>query len=335
MIRIKLENYFDLLVDAKIDNITNSPICIGGIDNIINEIYLDLKSSITKGQFQTFIGEYFPITTFLSWKNGVYPIPIVKLKQLLSLWESVCDKSLTDVQDLYNTCFQESINFRAMNSPIKIHVIKEITPELSYFLGLLYADGSLRNIWLTFEKEKRFRWEITITDESPINLERILPHLEKIFGIKTNVKKVYAGRWHRILFQSMILHRLLNNLFEMPMGFKKGRLRIPKLISNSSFEIKSKFVSGFFDGDGWVNKNKNTTTPTICFSQSSKNILEDIHKILLEKNLEFRFQKRKSNNYDYYNLITKNKNNIRKFQEFFGSQHSQKKERLSNLIKQF
>ena len=223
-----LENYFDLLIDEKIDSITNSPICISGVDSIINYIYLELKDNFPEGKFQFNLKKYFPLPTIISWKNGVYPIPLVKLKQLLKLWGLVCQKNEKEIMTLYDKCFIQAKHFQAQNSPIKINVIKEITPDLAYFLGVLYADGSLRNVNLTFNQEKRFRWEITITDETPCNLEIISSQLETIFGNKTNVKKVYAGKWHRILFSSMILHRILNNVFEMPMGYKKGKLKFQK-----------------------------------------------------------------------------------------------------------
>jgi intein/homing endonuclease len=332
---MKLENYFDLLVDAKIDNITNSPICIEGIHNIINQIYLDLKDSIPLGKFQSILTTQFPITTFLHWKNGVYPIPIVKLKKLLGFWKLTCNKTTIEKNNIYNDCFSKSTYFRAMNAPNKIKIVKGLTPELSYFLGLLYADGSLRNIWLTFEKERRFRWEITITDEASCNLHNVLIYINNLFGIKTNVKKVYQGRWYRILFSNMILLRLLNQLFDMPLGFKKGKLRIPKIILNSSFEIKKNFVVGFFDGDGWVNKNPTSRTPTVELAQSSDAILQDISQILSEKNMVFRLNKKNANNYDYYTLTTKSKKNIKLFQEHFGFQHPHKVERLKNLVNAF
>ncbi len=331
---MKIPNYFDLLINSTIDNKTCSPICIDGVADILQEIYLDLKKAMPIGKFQKTMKEN-SLLNILQWKNNWYPIPLYKIKQLLSLWKITAYKSNAEYDALYEKIYNTAIHFRAIKSPVKVKVVREITPDLAYLLGIIYADGSLRNIDLTFNQEGRYRWEINITDETTENLSSITSLLDNIFGIKTGVKKVYDGQWHRILFQSMILWRILHTVFEMPQGYKKGRLTMPHLVKKSPFEIKRHFVIGFFDGDGWCNKNENSKYPAVSLSQSSPEILDEINLVLREAGLQFRTYKKNSNNYDYYVLETKDKKQIQRFQEIFGFRSIKKKERLQKLIQNF
>lgn len=335
-IKIPLENYLDLLLDEDIDNLSNCPICVEGISDIIKIINDDLKNNL-EGKFQKTIKKHLSLTSYFAWKNAKYPIPIVKLRILLNLWKQVCNKSQTEYDEIYNLCFQKANYFKAMCSPVNIKVIKSLNQNVAYFLGILYADGALRDIWLTYENERRFRWEVTITEEFNQNLNNVTILLEDIFNIKTGVKEVYNGRWHRILFQSMILHRLLNKLFEMPMGYKKGRLRIPQIIKDAPFEIQKYFLIGFFDGDGSCSNLTNAKhfTPVVALSQSSKEILFDLMEILEHKDLKFRFHKKTREKHVWYVIETKDKQIIKKFYEEFGFIYINKRERLKKLIESF
>lgn len=331
-----LKNYFDLLIDPKIDDVTDCPVCITGIAHIINEIYIDLTKHSQEGKFQELLKKN-SLYNIYSWKNNIYPIPIWKIKQLLLFWKNACNKSESEYTQLYNRMFQEATYFKAKCSPVNIKIIKSIDTKLAYLLGIIYADGALRNIWLTFKNEKRFRWEITVTEELESNLETIIPLLEEIFGIKTNVKTVCSGRWYRILFQSMIFFRILNNLFEMPMGYKKGKLKIPSLLKEAPFEIKKYFVSGFFDGDGWCSilNTKKKFTSVVAVSQSSKEILEDLNDVLKEAGLNFKLNNKKRGQYIWYDLITKSKKQIKLFQNEFNFYYPNKRERLKVLVDSF
>lgn len=331
---MKIPNYFDLLINPAIDNKSCSPICIDGTGDLLQEIYLDLKKATPIGKFQKTLKEK-SLLNILQWKNNWYPIPLYKIKQLLSFWKTAAHKSNAEYDVLYEKIYKTAAYFRAIKSPVKVKVVREITPDLAYLLGIIYADGSLRNIDLTFNQEGRYRWEINITDDTAQNLTFITKLLDNIFGIKTDVKKVYDGQWYRILFQSMILWRILHTVFEMPQGYKKGKLTMPYLIKKAPFEIKKHFVVGFFDGDGWCNKNENSKYPAISLSQSSKEILDEVDLILREAGLLFRTYKKNSNGYDYYVLETKNKKQIKIFQDTFGFRSIQKKERLQKLIQNF
>ncbi|MBU1976860.1 MAG: LAGLIDADG family homing endonuclease [Nanoarchaeota archaeon] len=150
---------------------------------------------------------------------------------------------------------------------------------------------------------------------------------EKIVGIKTNVKSVYNGKWFRILFQSIILYRILNKVFDFPYGYKKGKLKIPTVFNNASLELRKYFLIGFFDGDGrcsYLNKNRKTY-PFVSVSQSSRGILCDLNKILSEAKLGFNIYEKRRDSFGWYVLETKDKKKIKRFKEEFGFLYPNKK----------
>ncbi len=252
------------------------------------------------------------------------------------MWVSICKKSKEEKEQKYNKFFKDANYFRVFKSPVKVKVIKFLDPRLAYLIGNIYADGALRNAPSVMKREGRYRYEITITDESKEHLSDITKILEKVFNIKTNVKTLYNGRWYRILFYSSTLHRILNKVFEMPVGYKKGKLRVPSLIKNTPLEIKKYFVIGFFDGDGSCTdlmEGREKFTPIVHVGQSDKKILLDIQKMLKEFGLDFNLHRHRYKQYEWYVLNTKDKNQIKLFQKRIGFTHPLKKRRLEILVK--
>ncbi|MFH1840396.1 MAG: LAGLIDADG family homing endonuclease [Nanoarchaeota archaeon] len=330
--KINLENYLDLLIDDKIDNRTNCPICIDGISEILDKIYKDLKENYG-GYFQKLLKKHGLVGLY-SWKVDRYPIPIRKLKILLKLWKEICKKSEKECEELYNKIFQKADYFRLFKSPLRIKSIKILDSKLAYLMGVIYADGSLRDIWRTQRNEKRFRFEFSIVDSDKENLESIIKILNEKFSIKTNVKSVYDGRWYRILFSSNVFHRFLNKVFEMPYGYKKGKLKIPKIIEDSPLIIKKYFLIGFMDGDGTCIQNiKSKNSNCVSISQSSTEILLDLKKILAELGFSFNLYKKTRDKHIWYVLETKDKKQIRKFYEKVGFLYPTKARKLEYVVK--
>ncbi len=333
---VKLRNYLDKLIDEKIDKLTKCPVCISGISDILYKLNEELKSNYNGKSIQRFLKEK-SLYGIYQWKKDWYPIPLNKLKEYLLLWKNICGKSEEEYTQVYDKIFLGGTYFRAKCSPIKVKIIKSIGSDLAYLLGIIFADGALRNIWLTYQNEGRLRWEISITDKLPNNLTAITGIIHKLFGIKTNVKIVYGGRWHRILFQSMILHRLLNEVFEMPMGYKKGKLKIPKIIKESPYKIRKDFLIGFFDGDGSCSnlKSKGKAYPLITVAQSNKEILSELNEILKESGFNFNLYAKRRKGYCWYVLETKDKNQIIQFEHNIGFRDKIKRERLRLLVDDF
>ena len=137
-----------------------------------------------------------------------------------------------------------------------------------------------------------------------------------------------------MLFSSLILHRFFNKVFEMPIGYKKGKIRIPAIIKEASLSIKKYFVIGFFDGDGYCNKTflRRNFTPVVSVSQASRKMLEDIKEILLEGGVHMNLIKRTRANHIWYELNTKDRQQIRNFRKSFGFRYRTKSQNLNLLV---
>ena len=329
---IELKNYLDLMIDVRADKIGNCPVCIDGISTILQEIHTDLKEK-AQGNIQKMLETYGVKSGFYNWKVGRYPVPIAKIKKILEMECEICQKTNKEKEELYDRIFRKATFFRSFKTNVKIRVVKELTPRLAYLLGVLYADGSLRDTWNTYQKEGRFRYEITITDESKEHLENVRMLLDEEFNIKTNVKTVY-NRWHRLLFYSGSLHRMLSKVFEMPIGYKKGKLKVPDIINNAPDEIKKYFIMGFFDGDGSCTKIKKQKkiSPIIHVSQSDPKILIEIQNLLKNFELDFKLHKKRREKFVWYMLETKSKTTIKKYSQIIGFLHPDKKARLDWLV---
>ena len=180
MVKNPLNNYFDLLVDEKIDSISKCPVCIDGICDILDGIYDELKIHYKGGQFQRFLRIHL-LYGIYHWKENYHPVPISKLKLLLALWKKTCNKNIDEYGEILNRIFQKATYFKACRSPVKVKVIRFLDTKLVYLLGVIYADGALRDIWLTQRNEGRFRFEISITDEKEENLKIIVDLLKEQF----------------------------------------------------------------------------------------------------------------------------------------------------------
>ncbi len=332
--KLKLKNYLDLLIDKNVDRITGCPICLDGCKDIVAEIFADLKANYGKGLHKLLKREVG--TTFYAWRSGKWPIPIWKMKKLIDIWAKICRKSDRERNKLYANVFHGAKKFKLFKSPLRIIVIKNLTPKLAYLIGNIYADGALRNSIEVKKRKGRYNYEITITDESKEHLQDIVELLEELFNIKTNVKTAYNGKWYRILFSSSTIHRFLNKVFEMPLGYKKGKLRVPKVIKNAPLEIQKYFIIGFFDGDGSctnLEDGRKKFTPVVHAGQSDKKILIDIQEMLKKFELNFNLHKHRYKQYEWYSLNTKDKKQIKQFQKKIGFTHPLKKERLQILVK--
>lgn len=129
---------------------------------------------------------------------------------------------------------------------------KKLTPELSYFLGLLITDGHIRynknyrdyrvNLYTSYEEE------IEIISNLINFLFKCEPRIYKKkkygFNIRTN---------HNIYINSKDLAKYLNINFNIPTGAKSLSVRIPKYFFNTSKQNICSFIRGIFDGDGSIN----------------------------------------------------------------------------------
>jgi len=168
------------------------------------------------------------------------------------------------------------------------------SPDLSFLAGIIIGDGYLGS-------EKR-RIQIEMSDKNI--LEEILKAFYSIFGIKTRLRKVkkqkenYLQTW-RIVFESKEISLLFNKIFEIPLGKKSDKVKVPSVIFTSNSECKKSFIRGLFFADGSFKKK------TIRFSSSSQKLLEGLQKLFQEMGFQSvkRYYKNKRYNKYYFELF--------------------------------
>lgn len=154
--------------------------------------------------------------------------------------------------------FIETVKFK--NTAKKVNISYKLTPDLARFLGYLTSEGRSTNsnqIWFVNEDENMINDFIDIT-KNEFNLDA------KVFNYKTNAKDV-------IIF-SKPLQTYLENAFDVKMGSKSNEKTVPEILFSSSEETVSNFLSGLFDGDGYLHCDYHGKKTHVYFEYSTASL---------------------------------------------------------------
>jgi DNA-binding transcriptional regulator WhiA len=142
------------------------------------------------------------------------------------------------------------------------------TQEKAYWLGFIYADGYV-------SKESNFELSLSIKD---------LSHLEKFKSFLEFEGKIYidqkVGRC-RLQFRDV---KIVNSLKQLGCVNKKSLiLRFPEV----SDDLKSHFIRGYFEGDGYISDPKRSVAVSIV---GTEEFLKSIHDVtdLPKENIKHR-----------------------------------------------
>lgn len=199
--------------------------------------------------------------------------------------------------------------------------IPELNTELCYLVGYLYGDGTLSS-----HKETP---RVEIYDSSRIFLQKIALSFKRLFNIDAyTLRKDRRGRsCYCLRFNSKILLLFFNKIFEMPIGKKKGKLHIPKVIKNTKF-VRD-FIAGLFDSDGHVYHTIEYGY-RVTLAQSDKKILEEVAKILILYGIRSKITNYRPYSYE---LKISNKYNFERFISIFRLKHPDKTSRIKLALK--
>ena len=193
----------------------------------------------------------------------------------MDLWKVYCNKSELELKNMTESIFLEVSHFSVAKGR-KVMLPRETNSKLAYLLGYTMGDGCLVDYLKRKVSTGSFKYEIKIASTTEDFAKNVLnPLFKNSFGIKGNIYKTNSECFV-LYIQSKVLYVFLNKIFEFPIGKKKGKLIVPRLIKKSEYEIKKSFVAGFFDADGHVYiKNKE-----IAFTQADRRFLEELSEIL-------------------------------------------------------
>ncbi|MFH0714136.1 MAG: AAA family ATPase [Candidatus Diapherotrites archaeon] len=131
------------------------------------------------------------------------------------------------------------------------------TPELTRFLGLLYAEGTVdgETVWFA-NREKALREEFKKLSQSQFGISH--------FGETSD----------RVEFYSTTVAHYLHEVLGFPKGAKK-EYSLPEWIFGVSKKETVEFLTGFWEGDGTVSKGTGGY-PTLRYYASAKNVLKNL-----------------------------------------------------------
>ncbi len=141
------------------------------------------------------------------------------------------------------------------------YFFNELNENSSYWLGFLFADGSVR---MKDGKSGELRLKLKDTDKN---------HIEKFLKDIKCDKPIKCGTDNKSKYCSVTLYSnlLVNSLFNLGcVNNKTQKIRLPELDES----LIPHFIRGYFDGDGSISKVKNrpnSFTVTICSNHKFNN----------------------------------------------------------------
>jgi len=249
-------------------------------------------------------------------------ISLPVILELLNEWKIKCNKSEENINEIKQK-LQSSFEKLGCGSKERneVKAVKHLNVNLAKIAGAHMADGHLC-------KEKTFRgysYKIMIIDEYKCNIEAFSRWIKEVLGINVKIKKAQSNAWGMVV-RNKIVGRYLKIFFGFPAGVKTY-YNLPKIIENSSREIKRAFVIGLLSFDGCVETDK-----TVSYGIANETLRNQIASILKEFNLHTKLQKKVG----FYHLRTAvlNKNNIRKWMDFF-EPNTEKWFKLKDMVEGF
>ena len=158
---------------------------------------------------------------------------------------------------------------------------KILSPELAYVLGVVYGDGHV--------SIKQRRIILGVTDED--FALKFKSKLEKWSSFKARFKKRIKKTDYKVKSRKPQYLCYIDSI-EASKFIEKFDLN---LIKNSQNIFKTKFIKGFFDSDGCVNKNRSTIT----IHNSIYNLSNFVSNLLTSLNIKNKIHSR-----TYFNKLT-------------------------------
>ncbi len=145
------------------------------------------------------------------------------------------------------------------------------TEEKAYWLGFIYADGSVHLSYNSYNKGYG-RLKIAISSHDKDHLDKIA----MVFGKEKNIYTYYIKEKYEVKELVVSNKDLYNHLIKLGMPERN----IDKLLCNLQECFFSDFVRGYFDGDGCIHIDKTLNKLCIDIACSSKDIAEKIQDII-------------------------------------------------------
>jgi len=145
----------------------------------------------------------------------------------------------------------------------------KLTAELARIHAHLCGDGSMYK-YKTSEKDRINRAVISYTNKNPKLLEEFRKDMNKLFDVKMTFKDRHRDE---VIVKSIRIFNIINKMFG---DLSSRKWKIPKIIKNSSKEIKLEWLKAFFEDEAYHEKRYNR----LKIKSVNYEGLKDVQKIL-------------------------------------------------------
>lgn len=226
-------------------------------------------------------------------KDGEYVD--AKLKDIDILSDLVCIKKGANLFPknevlLESTSVVKSTNYRSIDLP------KELTVDVSAFLGLFVSEGSV------FKVKERNKYSTVSFGFSRMDtdfIHEVESLLYRLFGDRVSKPK---GEYSRYIISSTLLAEWVVTITGVRHINKTDEIRVPECIRKSRREHQMTFLKYLFEGDGTIKANGKGVK--IAYSSKSLNLMKDVQLMLLNFGIisSITSERRKGYKDNYYSL---------------------------------
>jgi len=212
-------------------------------------------------------------------------------------------------------CIGEEEDFfllRGKTNSLTVRFPKKVTPELAELIGLIVGDGHLDGTKLEFHN-------------SNMGLRKRYSSLIEMFGVPYREFKSHTTSVVQV--SSRVLSRVLNGVFEIPLGNKSSKVIIPQIILKSKDEVLASFLRGYFDTDGYVPNEKRD----IELATASEEMAKQVQMALLRFGITAFVKFRKVRGFDSYRILIRGRF-VRDFAKSIGFGVDYKVKRLEKIL---
>ena len=196
----------------------------------------------------------FSPRSYYFWKNQQRPIPL-----------SVAIKIMIKMKLKFI-----GIEYFSTKGGNKIKFPESEDDAFCYFLGVVLGDGCL----VHSIRSKRNSWYVQITTNSREKVDYLNKLIWNLFEIKTAFYD-YDTYYDVYLF-SKPLSMILANKYEIPIGFKYEKIKVPEVVKLKQSWKKS-FIKGVFECDGNIYNYRGKKS--VQLRQKSRRFLIDVREI--------------------------------------------------------
>ncbi len=251
-------------------------------------------------------------TFFVRTENGIEEKPLYEIKEgdYLIMPEKIeinnSDQELDSVPEV-----KQSFNMKKINLPNKID------PSLARLFGYYLGDGSYKINRITFFEQRKDVAEYYKT------------LIKELFDIASDLRFRASKNYWQLRIYSRIITQLFKRIFQEK--DKTLNERIPSIILKSSNKSLASFIIGFFDAEGYVNKNR------VALGINNEILARQIQLALLRLEIISSINTYDNRRNPYsdkvrYTLAIDDLESLKNFKEKIQFASEEKRERLENLI---